>query len=166
MSENMNAWKRALKAIRAALENGDKITETFWEQLQHELITLEKLSETEVEELLQTVRQDWLAFSANSQAIMHTIEDWLSFAGEAFKEYLQAWLALVSDKTALAWLASEALGDVPRTRRTGQMVSMGRWQCVGCGEFLSFQHPGRLPPCPRCHETEFRLDLPPVGSKI
>ncbi|RMH35389.1 MAG: hypothetical protein D6694_14735 [Gammaproteobacteria bacterium] len=164
MTREIHVWRRAVAAVRGAVERGEALTEAFWEKLQAELLTIEKLSEDEVQDVLSTIRADWHALVANAEAVKEVFQDWWAAEKAAVKEYLEDWLALIADPTKAAWWSAEALGDAPRLRRTGHWVSIGRWQCTHCGELLTFRQPGRLPPCPRCHEAEFRLALPPIGS--
>jgi len=40
--------------------------------------------------------------------------------------------------------------------RSGEITSAGTLTCASCGNELHFKKTGRVPPCPRCHATEFR----------
>ncbi len=40
--------------------------------------------------------------------------------------------------------------------RSGEITSAGTLTCVACEHELHFKKTGRVPPCPKCHATEFR----------
>ncbi|MDX8408186.1 MAG: NADP-dependent isocitrate dehydrogenase [Mariprofundaceae bacterium] len=40
--------------------------------------------------------------------------------------------------------------------RSGEITSAGTLSCQACGHEMHFKKTGRIPPCPKCHATEFR----------
>jgi len=40
--------------------------------------------------------------------------------------------------------------------RSGEITSAGTLTCVACEHELHFKKTGRVPPCPKCHATQFR----------
>jgi isocitrate dehydrogenase len=40
--------------------------------------------------------------------------------------------------------------------RSGEVTSAGTLTCVACGHEMHFKKSGRIPPCPKCHKTEFK----------
>jgi len=40
--------------------------------------------------------------------------------------------------------------------RTGEMTHGGSFACSQCGQAVVLKRPGHLPPCPKCHGTDFR----------
>ena len=40
--------------------------------------------------------------------------------------------------------------------RSGEITSAGTLTCISCDHELHFKKTGRVPPCPKCHATEFR----------
>ncbi len=40
--------------------------------------------------------------------------------------------------------------------RSGEITSAGTLTCQACGHEMHFKKTGRVPPCPKCHATEFR----------
>jgi len=68
----------------------------------------------------------------------------------------------LSSLYALLNVAGLALSSVAvRTQkalscRSGEITSAGTLTCVSCDNELHFKKTGRVPPCPKCHATEFR----------
>ncbi|HKI99330.1 MAG TPA: hypothetical protein VKB51_12730 [bacterium] len=42
------------------------------------------------------------------------------------------------------------------TYKTGEIAGAGSLQCTKCEQVLSFDKATRIPPCPKCHGTQFR----------
>ncbi|NWF39380.1 NADP-dependent isocitrate dehydrogenase [Mariprofundus sp. NF] len=63
--------------------------------------------------------------------------------------------------SALLNVAGSALSSIAeRTQkaiscRSGEITSAGTLTCSACGNELHFKKTGRVPPCPKCHATEF-----------
>ena len=41
------------------------------------------------------------------------------------------------------------------TPHTGEVTGAGTLVCDKCGEKLHFHKAGKIPPCPKCHATQF-----------
>lgn len=39
---------------------------------------------------------------------------------------------------------------------TGEISGPGKVTCTDCGTKLHLERPSRIPPCPKCHQTDFR----------
>ncbi|OIO74564.1 MAG: NADP-dependent isocitrate dehydrogenase [Zetaproteobacteria bacterium CG1_02_53_45] len=67
----------------------------------------------------------------------------------------------ISSLSALLSAAGNALTSIAeRTQkavscRSGEITSAGTLTCDACGHELHFKKTGRVPPCPKCHATEF-----------
>jgi len=55
---------------------------------------------------------------------------------------------------ALSKFADKA--DDALTCKSGEITSAGRLECKACGYEMHFKKTGRIPPCPKCHKTEFK----------
>jgi isocitrate dehydrogenase len=55
--------------------------------------------------------------------------------------------------SALSGAAEKA--DQSLSCRSGEITSAGTLTCKDCGHSMHFKKTGRIPPCPKCHKTEF-----------
>ena len=68
----------------------------------------------------------------------------------------------ISSLSSLMKAAGSALSNIGQKAekaiscRSGEITSAGTLHCLSCGEELHFKRTGRVPPCPKCHSTEFR----------
>ncbi|MFC1542337.1 NADP-dependent isocitrate dehydrogenase [Pseudomonadota bacterium] len=56
--------------------------------------------------------------------------------------------------SALTSAASKAKESL--SCRSGEITAAGTLTCVACGHEMHFKKTGRIPPCPKCHKTEFK----------
>ena len=68
-------------------------------------------------------------------------------------------LALASDVLERTGSSLSRLSDrleAPLMVHTGEVTGPGTLTCAGCDSEMRFKDSGRIPPCPRCHKTEFK----------
>jgi len=64
--------------------------------------------------------------------------------------------------SSLLHAASSALADAAGRAekgllcRSGEVTSAGTLNCISCGHEIHLKKTGRVPPCPKCHATEFK----------
>ena len=107
--------------------------------------TLQKDANQALDTLHQAGAQVWTQLAKETGGSM---EQWREWAGGTFEAFLHH-LSEASDK----------LGDeIGRALayHTGELTHGGTFRCVDCETHLTLKKPGHLPPCPKCHKTEFR----------
>ncbi|HXH72693.1 MAG TPA: NADP-dependent isocitrate dehydrogenase [Mariprofundaceae bacterium] len=68
----------------------------------------------------------------------------------------------LASMTSLLQAAGNVLSDIAKragkalTCRSGEVTSAGTLTCMNCKHQIHFKKTGRVPPCPKCHGTEFR----------
>lgn len=90
---------------------------------------------------------------------------YLSESGESFAKWLGFDPALIAERTRNLFFEAadqstiqlRILLEHPHLEgyRTGEITGPGTLVCKNCGEELHFHKPGKIPPCPKCHGTEF-----------
>ncbi|MDX8403485.1 MAG: NADP-dependent isocitrate dehydrogenase [Mariprofundaceae bacterium] len=64
--------------------------------------------------------------------------------------------------SSLLEVAGSALSDAAEKAkqslscRSGEITAAGTLTCVSCNHEMHFKKTGRIPPCPKCHKTEFK----------
>jgi len=125
------------------------------------LVDLGELSEQEAESIGSYLQRD--------------IEDatqFMSLANKRFQEWLALdWLSVettlfdtcrqVADQTVIEWQRlRQRLPLRSLSYHSGEITGIGSLQCKNCQQILQFSKTSRIPPCPKCHKTEFlRLDV-------
>lgn len=80
---------------------------------------------------------------------------WLRIDASLIETRLLDMLASVADQTSLQ-LKQWAEQARRSPYKTGEITGPGMLVCQGCGEQIHFLKAGRIPPCPKCHGTEFK----------
>lgn len=137
-SHSLNAIVKASEALKKDLAS----------TAEHTRPTLEALGENTgraFDTLYQAGAGIWAHLAAGAGGSIDSWRDWTGGTFESFLKHVSA--------------ASGKLGDElgqALTYRTGEMTRGGTFKCVACESQLTLKHPGHLPPCPKCHKTEFR----------
>ena len=66
--------------------------------------------------------------------------------------------AKVADRTRLELDRFADNARAASLYHTGEVTGPGTLVCAGCGKELHFHKAGRIPPCPKCHGTEYRRE--------
>jgi len=86
------------------------------------------------------------------------LADWLRIDVLYIEDRLLEMFSHMVDETALALEQIRQNAEATNSWRTGEITGIGTLVCNECGEVLHFKKTGHIPPCPKCHHTEFRRD--------
>ena len=143
--------ERFEKLFEDGAEKSNEFAKEAMEKARKQLTSAGKFSEEQGQKLKSFLERDFSAL-ANSMAdeaklrlnparvgagALASIHSLLSAAGSAF--------------SGAAAKASAAISC-----RSGEITSAGTLTCKSCGHEMHFKKSGRIPPCPKCHKTEFR----------
>lgn len=147
-------YERMSRVVQDSLEQAGQFSEEALERALRESRAFGQRMGSYGEDIArvsESLRRDWL------NAVSHVREQTRSRLG---LERVQAGvLGLVSR------LAEQAGSQLERfasrinerlTYHTGEVAGAGDLECTGCGKVLHYEQAGRIPPCPACHNTEFR----------
>ena len=131
--------------------------------LLHELIDeardkitrVEDVAEEDVEKISGWLKRDLDDAIEYLSETDYAIKDWLGFETALIKNEIIRLLLESADKTTLQWLRMKENVHQPSTYNTGEITGPGTLICDACGENLHFHETSHIPPCPKCHETEF-----------
>lgn len=83
------------------------------------------------------------------------LADWLRIDALYIEDQLLEMFSHMVDETALALEQIRQNAEQASTWHTGEITGIGTLVCKSCGEILHFKKTGHIPPCPKCHKTEF-----------
>ena len=135
----------SLDVIAKASEALKKDLATSAERVKPLMEALQKDANQALDTLHKAGAQVWTQLAKETGSSMEQWREWTGGTFEAFLHHLSE--------------ASDKLGDeIGRalTYHTGEMTHGGKFRCVDCETHLTLKQPGHLPPCPKCHKTEFR----------
>jgi Zn finger protein HypA/HybF involved in hydrogenase expression len=153
----VRAYRRMLDRARELLEQETRPSlKHAVESARKTTVELGELTRDEADQVAQYVRRD-----------LHDAGEYLARTGRELREWAQIDLSMVehglldlfvraADRTRLEFEAfNRELREGP-AYHSGEMTGPGTLRCTACGQTMHFHEPGHIPPCPRCHKTEFR----------
>ena len=136
--------------FEAATENTVEIAKKAMEKARQKLTEAGQFTEEKGEKLKGFLENDLLRVSEEmkkgakaklnpsrlSTGALASISKLLHKTGEAFSHFAEK-------------------ADASLSCKSGEITSAGRLTCKACGHEMHFKKTGRIPPCPKCHKTEF-----------
>jgi hypothetical protein len=119
------------------------------------IINLEEIAEEDAEKLAAWLKRDLDEVMNYVSESEYSLKDWLGFETSLIKNAMIHTLLETTDKATLALLRMKKNTHKPYDYHTGEVAGFGTLICDECGEKLHFHKAGKIPPCPRCHETSF-----------
>ena len=128
---------------------------TFIDNAKAKAIELEELTEEEAAQIAEYLKRDLAdaAFYISEQG--REIRDWLDFEDSLIATELLDMFLQAADPTTVEMNALKLELIAQSTYKTGEITGPGALVCDACGEVLHFHKAGRIPPCPKCHETTY-----------
>jgi len=153
----VRAYRHMLDRARELLEQETRPSlHNAIESARRTTVELGELTREEADQVSRYVRRD-----------LHDAGEYLSRTGRELREWAQIDLSLVeqglldlfmraADRTRLEFEAFNRELKSGPPYRSGEMTGPGTLRCTNCGQLMHYHEPGHIPPCPRCHGTDFR----------
>lgn len=153
------AYHKMVSRVRSMLGEEEKAKPEVpkgIEAAKQKAVELGELSQEEADQLGDYLQRDLEDAARYLTDTSKALSDWLMLDLELIEEQLLDAFSQVADKTRfeLALWAEQARHA--QDYHTGEIVGIGTFACLSCGERLHFHKAGRLPPCPKCHHTLFK----------
>ncbi len=117
---------------------------------------LDERAREETEEIGEYLQRD-LETAGNYLA--ETGEDlgrWLHMEETLIEDRLRDLFAQIADPTRIALTRLDAEARRAQNYHAGEVIGMGKLECVQCGKTIQFDQTSVIPECPKCHGTTFR----------
>ena len=147
MDEMFNAMEKAEQTLSPTVEemlnNAEKMTKQMY-----------ALTQDEVKSISAHVKRD----IANAREYMKTdgkeLNQWFNFDLKLMEDRFADFLAQAADKN---WLDFRAFKEHQQNTlyKTGEICTAGTFRCLDCKQEMTFTKNTRIPPCPKCHHTNF-----------
>ncbi len=147
---------RVSEALSEAAQKAEPLLAQTIDAAEDKAVELGELSREEAKKIAEYLRrdlQDAGEFLTSPEA--EEFADWLRFDIQQIESRLFEMLLSVADRARLDMLDFEEQLAEACEYRTGEITGPGTLVCEACGEVLHFHKAGHIPPCPKCHATEF-----------
>lgn len=150
------AYGRMLERVRKIIQESGTRLDAAVDQARDIAHELGELSLDEAELLAQYVKRDLQDLGDYLRTPRSDLRAWFHMDAELIEASIRDLLFSVADQTSVQLAEFARNAGRPATWHTGEMTAPGVLECTKCTEQLHFTKAGRIPPCPSCHNTEFR----------
>lgn len=154
----VDAYERFAQKTRDLLEESQDKTaqalEKAMESARENLEKAEEISHEEGQRLKAFLKRDLEQTARDIRRIeTYTVEH---FKPTSIKMGFYNLLSYLSHNSAELFDRMAEWADQEVRVHTGEVTGPATLQCQACEADLHFKESGRVPPCPKCHKTEFR----------
>lgn len=154
----LEAFNHMVDEIHAAMEKAEETLSPTIDEMVHNAEQMSKklyaLTQDEAKSVSEHVKRE----IANAREYLQTdgkeLNQWLKFDIQLVEDKFADFLAQAADKS---WLDFRAFKDHQQNTlyKTGEICTAGTLRCLDCGQEMTFKKNSRIPPCPKCHKTNF-----------
>ncbi len=155
----IKAFDHMVETVSQAMHEAEEaLAPTVDEMIQSAQILasdIHKLTEEESERLGKALKRDIHKANKTLNQQKKELKDWLSFDLTLVEDKFLDLIARAADKTWLDFRSFENESKQAELYRTGEVCSAGTLRCNNCAQTMNLSRTSHIPPCPKCHQTEF-----------
>jgi len=155
----VEAYNRMVDELHAAVEKAEETLAPTAEELLKNAEELARkayaLTADEARSVAENVKRDWAHARQYLQTEGKELSQWFRFDLEQIEGRFMDLVSRAADKTWLDFSRFERETRQQTRYHTGEVCSPGVLRCTHCGQEMIFTRATRIPPCPKCHKTEF-----------
>jgi ElaB/YqjD/DUF883 family membrane-anchored ribosome-binding protein len=154
----LQAFNHMVDELHAALEKAEeKLSPTIDELMNNTESAVKKLyalTQDETKAISEHVKRDITHARDYMQAEGRDFKQWLNFDIQQVEGRFVDFLSRAADRN---WLDFHSFQHLQENflYNTGEICGPGTLQCLSCNQQMTFSKNSRIPPCPKCHHTEF-----------
>ncbi|NIA01390.1 MAG: hypothetical protein GWP13_01260 [Planctomycetia bacterium] len=152
-------FERAAERFHEAGEKSGPLLHKLIDEAKDKAVELKELSEEDAEKLSTYLKRDLSDAASYLSETGHELSDWLGFETTLVESAIFDLLLKAADPTTLALLKIKEDAQQASIYHTGEITGPGTLICDQCGEKLHFRKAGKIPPCPKCHATNYHRNV-------
>lgn len=148
-------YERTAESLKKATTITAELLHTAINEAEDKTIELEVVSKEDAKKISNWLKRD-LTDAANYIAdTEYELKDWLGFETTLLETYAKYLLESTADPTFVELFKLQENAKAASIYTTGEITGPGTLICDECGEVLHFHKVAKVPPCPKCHATQF-----------
>jgi len=154
----IKAYDSMMENIHALIEQADEGTDKMQDVLKKaraQISETDAVTREEAEKISDYVKRDLQNAGDYLEDSQRNLADWLHMDIELLEWSITDLFLQTADRTKLDLLLLEENAKHVNEYHTGEITGPGLLICDNCQEKLHFHKTGHIPPCPKCHETNF-----------
>ena len=148
-------YEHVAKNIHRVQDKSGPLLHELVDEAKEKVMDLEEVAEEDAVKLTAWLKRDLDDAVSYLSETEHQLKNWLGFETALIKNEMIRLLLETADKTTVELLRMKDNAKKPYFYHTGEITGPGTLICDECGEKLHFHKPGHIPPCPKCHKTDF-----------
>lgn len=160
MTQNplIKSYQNIFKGISKAVNQGEKISLKFWEDVESQLIQIDHYTEQDASKLVQSIQRDLSEARQVLHDTGHAIEHWLERDMQIIEDELISWVKIVADQSVIDWLFLKKQWEDSTQYQSGDTIGIGKIHCIQCGQIITFLHTSIISECPHCRGKDFQRE--------
>ena len=158
-----NAYEKMFESVAKGFHNAEKKSAELLHELidkaKDEAVELEEVSREDAEKLSTYVKRDLGEAASHMSISGQELKDWLGFETTLLENEFVDQLLKLADPTEVELFKLKLDAQQTPTYHTGEITGPGTLLCDQCGEKLHFYRAGKIPPCPKCHATNYHRNI-------
>lgn len=156
----VDGYRKMVERVRGLLEKAGEqsrpMIEEMLETARAKADELGELTREESQKIADYLRRDLRNAADYLASSEKDISDWLQFDMQLIEDWIMEAFSAVADQTRIDMIRlNEQLAARNVVYRTGEITGPGTLRCDECAEPIVLKRTARIPPCPKCHKTEF-----------
>lgn len=156
----VDAYERMLKSTHEGIEHAEKETvpalRELLEKTRDNMVELGELTREEAAKVADYVERDIRDAAAYIAETGEDLRQWWRFDLDQVEQRVLEMFTAVADQTSLQLRNWAEQARRASRYHTGEVSGPGTLVCAACGAEMHMSKTGRIPPCPKCHATEFQ----------
>ena len=157
------AYEKMFESAAEGFHNAEKksgeLLHELLDKAKDEVVELEEVSREDAEKLTTYVKRDLSEAASHMSVTGQELKDWLGFETALLETEFVDQLLKLADPTEVELFQLKLDTEPTPPYHTGEITSPGTLLCDQCGEKLHFYRAGKIPPCPKCHASNFHRNI-------
>ena len=158
-----DSYEKLYEHVANNFHRAEEKTEALFNKLIHEakdnVMELKKISKDDADKVADWVKRDMADAAHYFAETGNELKDWFGFETTLVENQLLDMFIKAADQTTVNLLQLKEKSNLNISYYTGEVIGPATLKCDKCGEELQFRRAGKIPPCPKCHETSFHRVL-------
>lgn len=152
--EDVKLYEKLLKRVEEAVESGRKNLDDALKKASEEFTAAGHFTREQSEKIVGYIRKDVQHAAQNAEKAKDSIRE--AVDPQRVAAGAQSFFARVLSGAASTLEEWAQKSEQQLEFKTGEITSPGTLTCKNCNEPIHMKKTGRIPPCPKCHQTRFR----------
>ena len=152
----IKAYETMLERVSQVSDRASPVLKNAINHARETAVEMGELSREEADKVASYIERDMKDAASFIVETGQDFRDWFKFDVQLIETKLYDMFASVADQTSVELNKLAEKARRAAFLHTGEITGPGTLECIACGEQLHFKKAGHIPPCPKCHATDYK----------